>query len=169
VDEHQPTGTTSDAAPVAPSVTPEWVPARSGHALGAAAHAYAYMRILLGCSGLVAPAPVGRLFGIGDSPTAKLASRHIAARDLVTGVGMVLGRRHGAARGWYEAAAVTDLIDASIAVAAGVTGALPRRRAAQVVVLAGGSAVTGFVLARAVDQASSSTSSSTSSSSSVPT
>jgi len=115
------------------------------------ADGYAYGRIALGTTGLLAPRPVGRAFGIGDDPRAAVAARHIAARDLVAGVGIVLGRRHGAARGWYEAAALTDLLDAGIAVIAGARGALPARRAALVALLAGGSAAVGMFLARAVD------------------
>jgi hypothetical protein len=116
--------------------------------------AYAYGRIALGGMGLVAPRPVGRLFGLGDSPAATVAARHIAARDLVAGVGMVMARRRGRARGWYEAAALTDAIDAGIAIVAGVTGALPRRRAALVALMAGGSAATGWLLARQFDEES---------------
>lgn len=117
-----------------------------------APEAYAYGRIALGVLGLVAPKPVGRLFGIGDAPLATVAARHIAARDLVAGVGMVLGGRHGRARGWYEAAAITDALDAGIAVVAGATGTLPARRAVLVTLLAGGSAATGWLLARQVDE-----------------
>jgi hypothetical protein len=114
--------------------------------------AYAYSRIALGLIGLAAPGPVGRLFGLGDTPLATVAARHIAARDLVAGVGMVLGRRHGRARGWYEAAALTDALDAGIAVVAGATGVLPRGRALLVAVAAGGSAATGFLAARQLSE-----------------
>jgi len=114
-------------------------------------HGYAYGRVALGVMGIAAPGPVGRMFGIGDTPTARIAARHIAARDLVAGVGMVMGRRHGRARGWYEAAALTDVLDAAIAVVAGATGAMPRPRAALVTMLAGGSAAAGLVLARWVE------------------
>lgn len=115
------------------------------------ADGYAYGRIALGLTALAAPGPVGQGFGIGNGPQARVAARHIGARDLVAGAGMVLGRRHGAARGWYEAAALTDLLDVGIAAVAGLRGAMPRRRAALVMVLAGGSAAVGMVLARRVD------------------
>jgi hypothetical protein len=109
---------------------------------------YPWSRVALGVVGLAAPGMVGRAFGIGNTPLAQVASRHIAARDLVAGVGMVLGRRHGRARGWYEAAALTDAIDAGIAAIAGATGKLPRKRALLVTLVAGGSAVSGLVAAR---------------------
>jgi hypothetical protein len=120
------------------------------------ADAYTYTRIALGVTGLVAPGPVGQGFGLGTSPGARLAARHIAARDLVAGAGILVARRRGRGRGWYQAAAATDAVDAVIAVVAGVTGQLPARRAALVTVLAGGSAVVGFLLAgQAPGQASS--------------
>lgn len=116
------------------------------------ADGYAYGRIVLGVTGIVAPGPVGTVFGIGATPQARVAARHIAARDLVAGMGMVLGRRRGKARGWYEAAALTDLLDVLVAVAAGRRGVLTRSRASLVVVLAGGSAAAGLLLARRVDE-----------------
>lgn len=121
------------------------------------ADTYTYSRIALGVTGLLAPGPVGQGFGLGTSPGARLAARHIAARDLVAGAGILLARRRGHERAWYEAAAVTDAIDAAIAVVAGATGQLPVRRALLVTVLAGGSAATGFLLAgQASSEASSS-------------
>lgn len=111
------------------------------------ADAYTYSRIALGITGLLAPGPVGQGFGLGTSPGARLAARHIAARDLVAGVGILRARQQGRARGWYQAAAATDAIDAAIAVLAGATGKLPPSRALLVTVLAGGSAATGFLLA----------------------
>jgi uncharacterized membrane protein YeiH len=110
--------------------------------------AYSYGRIVLGASGLLAPGPVGRAFGIGEGPLAQVAARHIAARDLVAGVGIVMADRRGRARGWYEAAALTDAIDAGVALVSGATGAMDRRRSLAVAVLAGASAATGMVLAR---------------------
>jgi hypothetical protein len=117
--------------------------------------AYGASRIVLGATGLVAPRAVGRAFGIGDTPTAAVAARHIAVRDLIAGTGIVIGARRGTARGWLEAAALTDALDAAVAVVAGATGALSRRRAALVVGLAGGSAVTGWSLARQSSSAAS--------------
>jgi hypothetical protein len=111
------------------------------------ADSYTYSRIALGIAGLAAPGPVGQGFGIGTAPGSRLAARHLAARDLVAGVGILVGRRQGRPRGWYQAAAVTDAIDAAVAVVAGITGQLPARRALLVTVLAGGSAATGFLLA----------------------
>jgi hypothetical protein len=111
------------------------------------ADTYTYSRIALGITGLLAPGPVGQGFGLGTSPGARLAARHIAARDLVAGVGILQARKQGRPTGWYQAAAVTDAIDAAIAVVAGATGKLEPRRAFLVMVLAGGSAATGFLLA----------------------
>ncbi len=115
------------------------------------ADGYAYGRILLGVTALVAPGPVGRGFGIGGEN--RLAGRYIGGRDLVAGVGMVLARRRGRARGWYEAAALVDLLDAAITTAAGARGAMPRGRAALVTVLALSSAATGMLIARAESEA----------------
>jgi hypothetical protein len=110
--------------------------------------AYALSRIALGVTALVAPAPVSRGFGIGTGPGATLAGRYLGCRDLVTGIGMVLGQRHGSARGWYEAAAAIDLGDAAITVVGAVRGHMPVLQAAGVTVLALGSSAVGFTLAR---------------------
>jgi hypothetical protein len=114
------------------------------------ADGYAYTRIALGAVALVAPGPVGQGFGIGADNRA--AARYLGGRDLVAGIGMVLGRHHGRARGWYEAAAVTDAIDAAVTVVAGARGAIPARRAALIAVLALGSAGLGMLLAQTVDE-----------------
>src|SRR5690606_14815954 len=104
-----------------------------------------------GAAALVAPAPVSRAFGLGDGPTARTAGRYLGGRDLATGLGMVLGARHGSARGWFEAAALIDFIDAGTTVIAGTTGAMPRGRAALVTLVAAGSGATALYLARVVD------------------
>jgi hypothetical protein len=97
---------------------------------------------------LAAPGIVARAFGLGDTPATRVAARHLAARDLVAGVGILLAERRGQARGWYEAAALVDAVDAGIALAAGRSGSMSPGRARLVAVLAGGSAAAGLVLAR---------------------
>jgi hypothetical protein len=110
--------------------------------------AYACSRIALGVTALVAPGPVSKGFGIGTGPGAVLAGRYLGCRDLVTGVGMLLGQRHGSARGWYEAAAAIDLGDALITVAGAARGHMPIPQAVGVTILALGSSAVGFALAR---------------------
>lgn len=116
------------------------------------ATAFAASRIALGATALVAPGPVCRAFGLDDGPKARLAGRYLGGRDLTTGVGMVLADRHGSARGWFEAAALIDLIDAGATIVAGATGAMPRRRALAVTLVAAGSAALAAALARRVDE-----------------
>lgn len=115
------------------------------------AQAFAFGRIALGAGALVAPAPVSRAFGLGEGPTARLAGRYLGGRDLATGVGMVLADRHGSARGWFEAAALIDFIDAGATLLAAKRGAMPVGRAALVVLLAAGSGSVAMYLARTED------------------
>ncbi len=138
----------SDSRPSPPSALPTTPAAAVG-----LADAYAYGRVALGVTALVAPGPLGRGFGIGAGPQARLAARHIGARDLVAGLGMVLGRRHGRARGWYEAAAMIDVLDLAIVAWAARRRAMAPGRAVAVMALAGASAAAGMVLARQVDEA----------------
>jgi hypothetical protein len=112
------------------------------------AQAYALSRIALGVTALVAPRPVSKSFGLGSGSGTTLAGRYLGCRDLVTGVGMVLGQRHGSARGWYEAAAAIDLGDALITIAGAVRGHMPAAHAAAVATLALSSSAVGFALAR---------------------
>lgn len=114
------------------------------------AQAFAVSRIALGAAALVAPAPVSRAFGLGDGHASRLAGRYLGGRDLTTGVGMLLADRHGSARGWFEAAALIDFIDAAATVLAGLTGAMPRGRAAVVTLVAAGSGATALALAQQV-------------------
>jgi len=113
---------------------------------------YALSRIGLGVVALAAPGVVSKGFGIGTGPGAKLAGRYLGCRDLVMGVGMVLGERHGSARGWYEAAGAVDLGDTLITLAGTRRGLMPWPRAVLVSGLAMGSAAVGFVLAATSDE-----------------
>lgn len=111
------------------------------------ARGYALSRIALGVTALAAPRFVSRAFGLGRSDGTALAGRYLGCRDLVTGLGMVLGERHGSARGWYEAAAMIDLGDAAITVAGARRGYLSWPHALAIAALAASSGVTGLVLA----------------------
>lgn len=112
------------------------------------AQAFAATRIALGATALVAPGLVSRAFGLGEGPTARLAGRYLGGRDLSTGVGMVLADRHGSARGWFEAAALIDFIDAGATVVAASRGAMPVGRAVVVTIVASGSGALALYLAR---------------------
>jgi hypothetical protein len=113
--------------------------------------AFAATRIALGVTALVAPGPVSQAFGLGDGPTARLAGRYLGGRDLATGVGMVLADRHGSARGWFEAAALVDFLDAGATVLAATRGVIPVGRAALVTLVASGSGAMALYLARTDD------------------
>jgi hypothetical protein len=119
-----------------------------------AATGFGASRIVLGLVGLAAPGVVARAFGLVDSPSMRVAARHLAGRDLVGGLGIVMAARHDRARGWLEAAALVDGIDAAVAVVAGRQGAMPRGRARLVTLVAGGSAVTALALARQLSSSS---------------
>jgi hypothetical protein len=116
------------------------------------AQGFAVGRVVLGATALVAPGPVSKAFGLGEGPSARVAGRYLGGRDLATGVGMLLAGRHGTARGWFEAAALIDFIDAGATVLAASTGAMPKGRAALVTLLAAGSGAVALALARTADE-----------------
>lgn len=80
-----------------------------------AAGAIAALRIGLGIAATVAPGLVSRLqFGTGGA-TQTVVVRMLGARDLGLGLGVLLATRHGSAglRGWVEAGALADGVDAA--------------------------------------------------------
>lgn len=111
------------------------------------ARGFALSRIALGVTALAAPRTVSKAFGLGDGPATVLAGRYLGCRDLVSGLGIVLSERHGSARGWYEAAAMIDIGDTAITLAAARRGHLSWTHAALVSVLAASSAAVGLALA----------------------
>ena len=94
---------------------------------------------------LVTPGPTTKALGIGEASTSE--PRHIGARDLIR-LGIVLGERHGAARGRYEGWGAVELIDADISARAGHSGSMRKNQATADALLAGGSDVAGLFLAR---------------------
>jgi hypothetical protein len=76
--------------------------------------AIAVGRVAIGAVATLAPAAAGR-FQFGSAPAAQtLAIRMLGARDLGLGLGALLAGRHGsgALRGWAEAGALADAVDA---------------------------------------------------------
>jgi hypothetical protein len=72
-------------------------------------------RIAIGVISLLAPGPVGRTMAGPEGATGgtRLFARMVGARDLGLGLGVLLALERGApVRGWLEASAVVDGIDA---------------------------------------------------------
>lgn len=88
-----------------------------------AATAYSAARVVLGAALCAAPARLGRLWlgpVVTDNRAARVAVRSMGARDALFGLGALLGMRKDApVRGWLEAAAAADAIDAFSTLAAG--------------------------------------------------
>jgi hypothetical protein len=113
--------------------------------------AYQLGRVAIGSAAFVVPSLAGRGFGVELDPGGQVIMRLFGVRDAILGVGQILGEKHGAARGWYEAAAVVDAADAVVLAVGAATGVLPRRTAAVGAVVALSAAVAGLVFARAAD------------------
>lgn len=110
--------------------------------------AYSWGRVGIGAAALLAPGIVGRLMGLDLDRGAQVAMRAFGSRDAVVGLGQVLGERHGTARGWYEAAAAVDVLDAVVLAAAAARGDVSRVPGVLTAVLATVAAVTGILAAR---------------------
>jgi hypothetical protein len=106
-------------------------------------------RVVVGVALLAAPGLVaGNWAGeVGAEPGAKLLARAVGARDLVLGLGVLAALERGdpQAAAWVRAAAVADAGDAAATFLA--YRHLPRVKRFGVLVLAAGSAGTGFVAA----------------------
>jgi len=83
-------------------------------------------RLAVGLGALAAPGAAGKLMGAELDGPGRLLMRLFGGRDAVLGLGQMLAERHGTARGWYEAGAVVDLIDAGAIAAAMVRGDVKR-------------------------------------------
>jgi hypothetical protein len=73
-------------------------------------------RIAIGVVSLLAPGFVGRTMTVrgGSEGGTRLFARMVGARDLGLGLGLLLALKRGApVRGWHEASAVVDGIDAT--------------------------------------------------------
>jgi hypothetical protein len=76
----------------------------------------AFGRIAIGVLSLLAPGLVGRAMVStdGDSGGTRLLLRVVGARDLTLGVGVLVAlERNGPVRGWHQASAVVDGLDAA--------------------------------------------------------
>jgi hypothetical protein len=110
-------------------------------------------RINFGAAFLLMPGLAGRLW-IGDDadrPQVKVLTRALGARDLAIGLGVAIALDRGApVRGWLEAAALSDAADFAATLLA--HGSIPDNARNVAAAVAGASAVTGAVLARALDE-----------------
>jgi hypothetical protein len=101
-------------------------------------HTIAVGRIAIGAVATLAPAAAGR-FQFGSAPPAQtLAIRMLGARDLGLGLGALLAVRHGspALRGWAQAGALADAVDAAAFAGSGRRAGV---RAARLTTLVAGS------------------------------
>jgi hypothetical protein len=114
---------------------------------------FARNRIAFGVGFVLVPGWMGRLW-IGDDakrPAVKLLTRALGVRDLVIGLGTAIALDRGApVRGWLEAAALSDAVDLVATLLA--SGSIPDRSRNVVAAIAGGSAVAGVALARALGE-----------------
>ncbi|MGH9088399.1 MAG: hypothetical protein ACRDYZ_09860, partial [Acidimicrobiales bacterium] len=112
-------------------------------ALGVAA-----ARIGLGVTAVVAPTVVSRpwIGSEAEGAGAKVLGRSLGGRDVALGLGPVLAdRRRRPIRGWVEAAALADLVDATATLAA--FRSLPAKGRWIVLASAGGAAAAGALAA----------------------
>jgi hypothetical protein len=107
-------------------------------------------RALIGAALLAVPAPIARRWVGADDTPATLLSRSLGARDLVIGAGLALAAaRGGDPRMWLAGGVLADTVDGVATLAAGDD--IPRNGRVAITALAGGSALFGAWLARAVD------------------
>jgi hypothetical protein len=104
------------------------------------ARGIALARVAIGVGATFAPSLVARLQFGSASPAQMITVRMLGARDLALGAGALLAARHGAngLRGWVEAGALADAVDAA-AFLRGGRGA-SRRRGLTILVAAGSAA-----------------------------
>lgn len=112
-----------------------------------AARGIAAARVAIGIGATLTPGLVSRLQFGSDTPSQRVTVRMLGARDLALGVGALLAARHGSAglRGWVEAGALADGVDALAFLRGGRDAT---RRRALTILIAGGSAVLSTWAAR---------------------
>jgi hypothetical protein len=112
--------------------------------------AFGVGRVLFGVAMLAVPGQVTRAWvGAEDAPAVVLA-RCLGGRDIVLGAGLALAAgRGGAPRPWLAGGVLADTVDGIATLAAGDD--IPRNGRIATTALAGGSALFGACLARAVD------------------
>jgi hypothetical protein len=108
-------------------------------------------RALFGVALLAAPAPIARSWVGADGTPASVLTRSLGARDLVIGAGLALAAaaRGGDPRVWLAGGVLADTVDGVATLAAGDD--IPRNGRVATTALAGGSALFGAWLARAID------------------
>lgn len=116
-----------------------------------AARLIAVARIGLGVAATLAPRLVGRALMADRDGSGAVAARMLGGRDLALGLGALLAARRGpgALRGWVEAGALADGIDAAAFALDRRPGAL--RRALTVVVAGGAAALSVWLAPRLGD------------------
>lgn len=108
---------------------------------------YAWGRVALGATAVLAPAPIAEAFGLGTDEGTVVASRMIGGRDLFLGLGLALASRRGAAtRGWVEACIAVDAVDGIATVDAVHRGVIDRDRGFVIGALVLGAIATGAFL-----------------------
>jgi hypothetical protein len=110
-------------------------------------------RMVVGAALLLAPGWAGKRWigGAADDPAVKVITRALGARDLAIGLGAVIALDRGTpARGWFEAAALSDTVDLVATVLA--RDAIPNAARKAVMMIAGGSGLACAALARVVDE-----------------
>ena len=111
-------------------------------------------RVGLGLAFALAPGPAGERLWLGPDARrrpVKLAMRALGGRDVALGLGVLFALgRDAPVRGWLEAAALADGVDTVATLLAGDSIPEGARRGALLV--AGGSAVGGVLLARALGE-----------------
>lgn len=111
------------------------------------ARGIALARVAIGVGATLAPQLMSRIQFGSTSPAQDVAVRMLGARDLALGAGALLAARHGSTglRGWVEAGALADAVDAAAFLRARRGGV---RRRAFTVLVAGSSAVCSVWAAR---------------------
>jgi len=106
-----------------------------------AARGIALARVAIGAGATVAPGLVSRVQFGATSPAQRITVRMLGARDLALGIGVLLAARHESPglRGWVEAGAFADAVDAVAFLRAGHGAS--RRRGLTVLIAAGSAAV----------------------------
>jgi hypothetical protein len=112
--------------------------------------AFGVGRVLFGVAMLAVPGQVTRAWVGAEDPPAVVLARCLGGRDIVIGAGLALAAgRGGDARLWLAGGVLADTVDGIATLAAGDD--LPRNGRVATTALAGGSALFGAWLARAVD------------------
>lgn len=110
-------------------------------------------RMAVGAALVLAPGLAGSRW-IGDDasrPAVKVLSRALGVRDFALGLGIAVALdRGGPARGWLEAAALSDAVDLVATLVAG--DSIPPASRKAVALVAGGSMLGCAALSRTVDE-----------------